>query len=63
MKTPEDSARLYVSEEYHEKLLREIGPADSIVERVFLDGVKFGYEWAKQQQARLSLNLLENPES
>jgi hypothetical protein len=52
MKTPEDSARLYISEEYHERLLKEIGPADSLVERVFLDGVKFGYEWAKQRHAK-----------
>ena len=69
MKTPEDSARLYISEEYHERLLKEIGPADSLVERVFLDGVKFGYEWAKQQHAKQltqaypSSNSLDFPDS
>jgi hypothetical protein len=52
MKTIEEQVRLYISEEYHEQLLREVGITDSLVERVFLDGVKFGYELAKREQVR-----------
>lgn len=52
MKSIEEQVRLYISEEYHEQLLREVGITDSLVERVFLDGVKFGYELAKREQAR-----------
>lgn len=38
MKTPEELADLYISKEYQEQLLKEIGPTDSLVKKVFLAG-------------------------
>jgi len=51
-KSIEEQVRLYISEEYHEQLLREVRITDSLVEKVFLDGVKFGYELAKREKTR-----------